>query len=54
MGKLVEVANGLARSQGIADKGYRLTVNCGLDGGQVVPHLHLHLLGGRRLGVREG
>ena len=54
VGKLVEVANGLARSQGIADKGYRLTVNCGLDGGQVVPHLHLHLLGGRRLGVREG
>jgi len=54
VGKLVEVANGLARSQGIADKGYRLVVNCGPDGGQGVPHLHFHLLGGRRLGVRLG
>ena len=49
MGKLVEVANGLARSQEIAEKGYRLVINCGPDGGQVVPHLHLHLLGGRRM-----
>jgi histidine triad (HIT) family protein len=49
IGKLVEVANGLARSQNIAEKGYRLVINCGPDGGQVVPHLHLHLLGGRRM-----
>ena len=54
VGKLVEVANELARSQGIAEKGYRLVVNSGPDGGQGVPHLHLHLLGGRRLGVRLG
>ena len=54
VGKLVEVANGLARSQGIADKGYRLVVNCGRDGGQGVSHLHLHLLGGRRLRVQLG
>jgi histidine triad (HIT) family protein len=52
VGKLVEVANGLARTVGIADKGYRLVVNCGLDGGQVVPHVHLHLLGGRRMSDR--
>ena len=52
VGKLVEVANGLARSKGIAEKGYRLVINCGPDGGQVVPHLHLHLLGGRRMSDR--
>jgi histidine triad (HIT) family protein len=52
MGKLIEVANRLARSEGIAEKGYRLVINCGPDGGQVVPHLHLHLLGGRRMGDR--
>lgn len=54
VGKLVEVANQLARSQGIADKGYRLAVNCGREGGQGVPHLHFHLLGGRRLSPRLG
>ncbi len=46
---MVEVANQLAKGEGIADKGYRLAINCGEEGGQLVPHLHLHLLGGRRL-----
>lgn len=46
---LVMVAVDLARKEGIADKGYRLSVNCGRDGGQAVPHLHFHLLGGREL-----
>ncbi len=54
VGKLVEVANQLARSQGIADSGYRVVANCGVDGGQGVPHIHFHLLGGRRLNVRLG
>jgi histidine triad (HIT) family protein len=49
MGRMVNVANQLARSEGIAQSGYRLVVNCGQDGGQVIPHLHMHLLGGRRL-----
>ncbi len=49
-GHLVSVANRLAREAGISEKGYRLVVNCGPDGGQVVPHLHLHLLGGRQMG----
>lgn len=40
----------VAREQGVADTGYRLLVNCGTNGGQEVPHLHIHLLGGRRLG----
>jgi histidine triad (HIT) family protein len=53
LGHLVLVATQLARSLGLAD-GYRLVVNCGRDGGQSVDHLHLHLLGGRRLGWPPG
>ena len=51
LGHLVAVANRLAREAGISEKGYRLVVNCGPDGGQLVPHLHLHLLGGRQMGM---
>jgi len=53
LGHLVVVATGLARSLGLAD-GYRLVVNCGRDGGQSVDHLHVHLLGGRRLSWPPG
>lgn len=53
LGHLVLVATDLARSLGLAD-GYRLVVNCGPDGGQSVDHLHVHLLGGRRLGWPPG
>ena len=49
LGHLMAAANRLAREAGIADKGYRLVVNCGPDGGQEVAHLHLHLLGGRQM-----
>ena len=49
MGHLITVANLLAKEQGIAQDGYRLVVNCGPHGGQLVAHLHLHLLGGRQL-----
>ncbi len=52
IGRMVGVANKLARQEGIAGKGYRLVVSSGEDGGQVVPHLHVHLLGGRRLSDR--
>ncbi len=41
------VANRIVLKLGIADKGFRLVNNCGVDGGQTVPHLHYHLLGGR-------
>jgi histidine triad (HIT) family protein len=41
------VAADLARSEGIAERGYRLTTNVGTWGGQSVPHLHVHLMGGR-------
>ena len=50
MGHLVLVANKLAQEQGISDTGYRLVINCGPHGGQMVAHLHIHLLGGRQMG----
>ncbi len=46
---LVKVANQLAKREGIAGKGYRLVINCGREGTQFVPHLHMHLIGGRQL-----
>lgn len=46
---MVKVANQLARERGVSESGYRLVINCGEEGGQVVPHLHLHLLAGREL-----
>ena len=50
LGHMFTVAKQIARQQGIAESGYRLIVNCRGDGGQEVYHLHMHLLGGRRLG----
>lgn len=50
LGHLFVVAAKVAQNEGIAENGYRLLVNCGSHGGQEVYHLHLHLLGGRRLG----
>ena len=47
--RMTLMANGIAKSQGIAEKGYRLTINCGEEGGQTVGHLHMHLLGGRQM-----
>jgi len=44
------VAIQLAKKEGVSETGYRLVINSGAEGGQEVPHLHLHLLGGRRLG----
>ena len=49
LGRLILTGNKIARKENILDKGYRLVINCGPDGGQVVPHLHLHVLGGRKL-----
>ena len=50
LGHLFVVAAQIAKARGIAESGYRLIVNCNYDGGQEVFHLHMHLLGGRRLG----
>lgn len=49
LGHLLLTAARIARSEGIADSGYRLVINNGADGGEAVPHLHIHLLGGRPL-----
>ncbi len=50
LGKLFLVAKQLAKENNIAERGYRLIINCNEDAGQVVFHLHMHLLGGRPLG----
>lgn len=49
LAKMILLANRLAREEGIAQEGYRLVVNSGPWGGQSVPHLHCHLIGGRPL-----
>ena len=54
MGKLFLTAAELARSEGIADEGYRVVMNCNEAGGQAVYHIHLHLLGGRQMGWPPG
>ncbi len=54
LGRMAAVANRLAKSEGIAEKGYRIVVNCGDQGGQLVAHLHMHLLGGRQMAGQLG
>jgi len=49
IGKMVRAANRVAREQGIAESGYRITINSGADAGQIVQHVHMHLMGGRPL-----
>lgn len=53
-GELMLAARTIAAQEGIAENGYRLAVNCNADGGQEVYHLHLHLLGGRKLSWPPG
>lgn len=45
--KAMVLGNRLAQQAGVAETGYRVVVNCGPQAGQSVPHLHVHLLGGR-------
>ena len=54
VGRMVAAANRLAEEEGITEKGYRVVINCGKEGGQLVPHLHLHLVGGRQLSDQVG
>ena len=53
-GHLVTVAGQVARQEGIASDGYRLVLNQGRNGGQSVFHVHLHMLGGRRMAWPPG
>ena len=50
LGGLLLKANEIAVQEGLVEDGFRLVINCGPWGGQLVDHLHLHVLGGRKLG----
>jgi len=54
VGAMVRKARDLAREFGFGERGYRLVLNCGDDAGYSVYHIHLHLLGGRKLGWPPG
>ena len=54
IGRLSLLAAEIARTEGIADSGYRTVVNTNRDAGQTVFHVHLHLLGGRAMGWPPG
>ena len=49
LGHLIFTAQKVARDLGLAESGFRLVINNGPDGGETVPHLHVHLLGGRAM-----
>lgn len=54
LGRLLLAAADVARAEGIAESGYRIAINHGAHGGETVPHLHLHVLGGRPLSWPPG
>jgi histidine triad (HIT) family protein len=54
LGHLLLVARNLAKDRGLHQSGYRTVINTGVDAGQSVLHIHLHLLGGRLLGWPPG
>jgi histidine triad (HIT) family protein len=54
IGRMVLAARGIAERDGRSGSGYRMVMNTGSDGGQSVDHIHLHVLGGRRLGWPPG
>jgi len=54
LGHLIFVAQTVAKAEGLHDTGFRLVINHGRDGGETVPHLHIHILGGRPMGWPPG
>jgi histidine triad (HIT) family protein len=54
LGELFDAANKIAQDEGIDEEGFRIVINCGDKAGQEVPHLHLHLLGGRKMSWPPG
>jgi histidine triad (HIT) family protein len=54
LGHLMAAAREIARREGVADDGYRVVVNTNRNGGQVVFHVHLHVIGGRALSAGMG
>lgn len=54
VGHLYRIAAQLAHENGFAEDGYRVVMNCNEHGGQSVYHIHLHMMGGRRMGWPAG
>ncbi len=54
LGHLLQTARRIARAEGLADRGFRIVINDGADGSQSVYHLHVHLIGGRKMGWPPG
>ena len=54
LGEMMTAAQAIAKEQGIAEDGYRVILNCNEAGGQSVWHIHMHLMGGRRLNWPPG
>jgi histidine triad (HIT) family protein len=48
-GRLLLRARDVAKKEGVAESGYRTVINTGKEGGMTVPHLHVHVIGGRQL-----
>jgi histidine triad (HIT) family protein len=54
IGQMFQAANRIAKEKGVADKGFRLVMNCNREAGQTVFHIHLHLLAGRPMNWPPG
>lgn len=54
LGELLLAARRIARAEGLSGDGYRTVINTGVDGGQTVQHIHVHLLGGRAMAWPPG
>jgi len=54
LAEMITTAQQIARSEGVEQSGYRLVFNVGDDANNTVPHLHLHVIGGRRMGWPPG
>ena len=52
LGELLKAVDKVAHAVGVVEQGYRVVINQKENGGQLVPHLHIHLLGGKRLGPK--
>ena len=52
VGRIYTTINKIAKQEGVAENGFRVVVNCGEDGGQEVKHLHFHIIGGKKLGIK--
>ncbi len=54
IGLMFQAANKIAKDRGVAERGFRLVMNCNQEAGQTVFHIHLHLLAGRRMSWPPG